>query len=87
MLKRLKAAETNGTPWDALKVELKRDFDVLGDQFSLADEVNNERHDDGRCPVFASCHKRTFLQRCSTTQKLAMGAVFVAALILNAISY
>jgi hypothetical protein len=83
----LKAAEANGTTWDVLKVELKSDFGALVDQFSLADEVNDET--DGHRTGFASCHKRAFLQRCSTTQKfgLAMEAVFAAVLILNAISY
>jgi hypothetical protein len=89
MLKRLKAAEANGTTWDVLKVELRRDFGALVDQISLVDEVNDERQNDGHHTGYASCHKRAFLQRCGTTQKfgLAMGAVFTAVLILNAISY
>jgi hypothetical protein len=60
MLKRLKAAEANGTTWDVLKVELKRDFGALVDQFSLADEVNDEQQDDGHHTGHASCHKRPF---------------------------
>ena len=89
MLKRLKAAEANGTTWEVPKVELKRDFGALVDQFSLADQANDEPQNDGRHTGYASCHKRAFLRRCSTTQKfgLAMGAVFAAVLILNAISY